>query len=341
MPRTFYKLVEKWDKKVGARNFESSCWTSTTVDKREPIHNVAYLMSEKLRLHSSNMFHKLTELSCDCQGTINQQIWIYDMRQSDNLPKSQADTQRLYGFVERLVKSWFDAQEKDYLLKHCHITTCFFVWYFTKPEFFYKDNVTKQTTRNGIRRVWTPLLLRKMEKTSYENVTTPSSKNKFTNTTDTLLPKQQQHQTKLREEIQQLLSATKLKNTSIDWQDSQRTHMKISECMNTNSGLSIKQNKKLQKMYNDYTTITTKINKTMLKVNKVKRANSRLASNDNDDTIWDSRLGPPGPPTKLIRKSACESEEGVTVPAERHACATNLPDKLLPDEFVPESWEDL
>lgn len=359
LPRTFYKLAEKWDKKVGARNFDSACWTLSSVDNREPIHKVAYLMSEKLGSQPLDMFHKLVALSPDCQGTPSQQVWIYDMRQSDTLPKSQADTQRLYGFVDKLLKSWFDGQERDYLFKNVHIATCFFVWYFTKPNFFYKDNVMKQTTRYGIQRVWTPLLLGKKMKLQKEPVNAPAPKSQLSTTTDALLPKQQQQQEKLRKDIVALLTSTTLSTATLEWDDPRHLHLKISECLaNTDSGLSMKQNKKLQKTYNEYTTITAKINKTLDKIRKVERANAKIAIPPKEP-VWDDRLGPPPiSPPELVRQSACEIyEESPSSPAELPDCAgcangqANqlahvggcLPDELeaAEEEDVPDSWEDL
>lgn len=351
LPRTFYKLADKWDKKVGARNFESKCWTPSSVDTREPIHKVAFIMSEKLGC----MFHKLNELSAECQWSSCGQIWIYDMRQSDSLPKSQTDSQRLYRFVEALLRSWFAGEERDYLLKNVHIATCFFVWYFTKPNFFFKDNVTKQTTRHGIQRMWTPLLLGKKTKIQREPVSNSTARP--VTTTDTLLPKQQVQQAKLRKDIQEMVSSTTLAHTSLEWEDSRRLHLKVSECLaNTESGLSIKQNKKLQKIYNEYTTITTKINKTMNKINKVQRANAKIVMQQKE-SAWDDELGPPPiSPPELIRQSACDLyEESSAKLPDCPGCANGQANQLahvggcLPDELdaseeeecVPDSWEDL
>ena len=348
LPRTFYKLTDKWDKKVGAMNYESKCWTMSSVDNRDPIHKVAYLMSEKLGSQPLDMFHKLVALSPDCQGTPSQQVWIYDMRQSDTLPKSQADTQRLYGFVDKLLKSWFDGQERNYLFQNVHIATCFFVWYFTKPNFFYKDNVMKQTTRYGIQRVWTPLLLgKKMKLQAPANASAPKSQ--LSTTTDALLPKQLQQQAKCQKDIVALLDFTTLSNTSLEWEDPHRLHLKLSECMaNTDSGLSIKQNKKLQKIYHEYTTVTTKINKTMEKINKAQRANARIVT-QKKEPVWARELGtPPASPTVLIRQSArvrvcmgCSTGQANQL-AHMGGC---LPDELEAaeeeEDDVPDSWEDL
>jgi hypothetical protein len=374
LPRTFYKLADKWDKKVGARNFDSACWTLSSLDAKDPIHRVAYMMSqvlrrEHVRMHShdsttladrfselAKCFRQESNVSVECQLSSTGQVWIYDMRHSDSLPKSQTDTERLYRFVRVLISQWFNAEEEWYLDKNIHIAVCFFVWYLTKPNFFYKDNVTKQTTRYGIQRVWTPLLLGKKMKLQKEPVNAPAPKSQFSNTTDALLPKQQQQQGKLRKDIVALVASTTLSTASLEWDDPRHLHHKISECLaNTDSGLSIKQNKKLQKTYNEYTTITAKINKTMGKIHKVERANAKIVIQPKEP-VWDAELGsPPMSPPELIRKSACEGEP--SSPVECPGCATGqanqlahmggcLPDELAADtlggeEDVPDSWEDL
>jgi len=126
---------------------------------------------------------------------------------------------------------------------------------------------------------------------------------------------------------------------------------------NTDSGLSIKQNKKLQKIYHEYTTVTTKINKSMEKINKAQRANAKIVTQQKEP-VWACELGtPPACPTVLIRQSACEAEPcSPTELPECLGCSTGQANQLahmggcLPDELeaaeeeeddVPDSWEDL
>lgn len=356
LPRTFYKLAEKWDKKVGTRNFESDCWTSASCDLRDPIYKVASMMSPKLGDMTCDSMKGV--LPTDCAKTPDDQLWIYDMRQSDSLPKTQDDSKRLYKYVKALVMFAFDTKEAHYLLDHSHITTCFFVWYFTKPNFFFKDKVTRQTTRNGIQRVWTPILVNKQPKHQPQPIARSSPK--IATTTDALLPKQQQQQAKHQKDIMVVLnSATELQNENIEWKDPLRLHLQVSGVIaNSDSGLSIKQNKKLQKLYNDYTTVTTKINKTLSKINNVERANAKIAFvPPNSTATGHDELGtPPSSPPTLYRQSACElgyEEQGNTA-IECCGCATNQPNQAahmggcLPDELeygaeeeVPDSWEDL
>ncbi len=357
LPRTFRKLAEKWDKKVGSRNFESKCWTLATTDSRDPIQRVALLMSVELGKYSGTSVQRFNQLSVECVTTEVGQIWLYDMRQSgDSLPKSQDDAQRLYGVVRAVISRWFNVEDQFYLEKNIHIAVCFFVWYYTKPNFFYNDNVTRQTTRKGIQRVWTPLFVGKRPKLQSEPKLTPTSKNRFVNTTDALLPKQQQQQENLRKDIQALITSTTLVKAGLDWQDSHSLHGQISEILvNTDSGLSIKQNKKLQNKYNEYVTLSTKIKRSTDKIRKAKLANSKIVVSPKE-SVWVSELGsPPDSPPELVRATADQLgyvEDNVSVtPSECMGCSTCQPNQsahmggCLPDEFddaeVPDSWEDL
>lgn len=296
-PRTFYRLADKWNKKVGARNFESNCWTTVSCDMSDPIYKVASLMSEKLKNVTPD---DIEEVSADCIRAPNGQVWVYDMRQSDSLPKTLQDSQRLYEYVRLLVTRQFTPGDLGYLMDHSHITACFFVWYFTKPDFFFKDRIIKQTTRSGIQRVWVPVLCSKKPVRHMIPGTTMQPP-KVSTTSDTLLPKQRRQQAKLQSDIQALLSsAAESRNVSIEWSDPMRRHLYISGFIaNSGSGLSNKQTKKLQKMYNDYVTLTSKINKALDKIDKVERDNIRSAytlpkpiASARDETDLSS-----GPPT--------------------------------------------
>lgn len=356
LPRTFHKLAEKWDKKVGSRNFESKCWTPATTDSQDPIQRVALLMSAELGKYSGTSVQRFSELSVESAATATGQIWLYDMRQSgDSLPKSQDDTQRLYGVVRAVISQWFNAEDQFYLEKNIHIAVSFFVWYYNKPNFFYNDNVTRQTTRKGIQRVWTPLFVGKRPKLQSEPKPAPTSKSRFASTTDALLPKQQQQQENLRKEIQALITSTALLKSGLDWEDSRRLHGQISEVLvNTDSGLSIKQNKKLQNKYNEYITLSSKIKKTTDKIRKVELANSKIVV-PQKEPVWDDRLGsPPDSPPQLVRQMADflgYVRDDSAAASECVGCNTSQPNQLahmggcLPDEFdndeVPDSWEDL
>ena len=339
LPRTFYKLAPRWAGKVcelGSRELVlKKNWSS-----KEPIYKIAYMMAGMFA-STENIAEQIRNLSSEVIfNSETGQIWIYEHRQSDSLPKSTADSQRLYGLVRVLVTKLFDRNEANYLLEHKHITTCFFVWYFTTPDVFYKDNVIKQTTRNGIQRIWTPLILdKKPKKESVKSV--PKKDVKLATTTDPLLPKQQSQQAQLRQDIQDLIANSS--SASIEWDDPLRVHAAVSECLAGGTELSIKQTKKLQNRYNDYIKLTEKINKTLGKIRKVEAANAKLAPAApptlNSASEPDELDPMPDSNPELIRRNACSG------------CATNQANQLahmggcLPDEDeedeVPDSWEDL
>lgn len=345
-PRTFYKLTKTWDLKTGNRTSQDAIWTTTSTSKNDPISMIPAIMSIKFG-EITDMLGAFTEIN----GLIVQgdQVWIYNMRKSDVLPKSPTDLERIYAFVGAAVRRWFNIDEGDYLIKHIHITASFFVWYFTKPNFFHKDKIMKQTTRNGIQRVWSPFFLEKEPKTTSTNHTTRAiePKRQPMTTTDALLPKQLTEQEKIKKNINKIISDSDM--NEINWEDSRTLHISISEAIaDEERKLSIKQTKKLQNLYNDYTKITSKINETNRKRAKVELANSKIAI----EPVIDDELGPPpDEPPKLTRQLAqFEDEECVgciqNQPNQSAHIGGCLPDPIddlieAEDDDVPDSWEDL
>jgi hypothetical protein len=365
-PRTFYKLAPKWEAALvvgrGAGKLSNEMSIKKNCSTNEPIYKIASLMAEKFT-STENIVEEMREVSNKVIfNSEAEQMWIYDHRQSDSLPKSNTDLTRVYQFVRALVTKLFGRDDAYYMLeKHGHITACFFVWYFTTPNVFYKDKVIKQTTRNGIQRIWTPLILDKKPKVSA--VQSVSKKVvKSGNTTDTLLPKQQNQQSQLRKEIESLLKMGN-SSVSIDWDEQHSVHLVVSKFLTGVNELSINQTKKLQKLYNEYTKLTDKINKTLDKIRKVELENSKklvglVSQVELIREEWEDELGtPPNSPPRLVRQSACDNyEEPPSSPAELPdcpGCANGQPNQLahmggcLPEPLendedeVPESWEDL
>lgn len=341
-PRTFYRLSKTWDAKTGTRTFKDPIWSITSSTKNEPISMIPAMMTKQLG-NLPDMMVAFEQVGL--MERRGDQVWIYDMRQSDVLPKSTSDLERLYSFVQAAIPTWFSKSDADYLLNHSHIAVCFFVWYFTKPNFFFKDKVMKQTTRHGIQRVWSPFFLIKQPKLVISQAPSRAdSKQQLMTTTDVLLPKQQGEQEKLRTNIAKIISDSG--GDSIDWEDPRRIHLAISEAIaNEDKNFSIKQTKKLQNLYNDYTKITSKINDTLRKRAKVEFANSKIAKAAAIESAEDDLGPPPDSPPILIRQSASLGEEGWCV-----GCDQNQPNQqaheggCLPDPIdddVPDSWEDL
>ena len=365
-PRTFFKLTSSWERKAMLRNSTQNIWSNPGVSSKEPVLYIPCVLSGFFEKLSDNMARCLSEIQPTVTREVGNQVWIYNMRASDPVPRTIQDERKLYSFVRTMLKSWCEHNTFDYMEKNIHICVCFFVWYFTKPDFFYSDKVIRQTTRNGIQRVWTSVLIGKEPVSSPARmlVQTPL-RNQSSITTDTLLPKQQQQQEKLKKDIQRMFSSTTLVHTSLNWEDSRNLHLKISECMtNSNSGLSINQNKKLQKLYNEYTTLSTKINKSLDKIRKVERANAKIVSQTQAaGAVWIDELGTPPPIAVLRRHDAVE--DYVEIVDEAHqdfnmttvapptcwGCDNSQPNQqahmggCLPDDIdgddVPDSWEDL
>lgn len=354
LPRTFVKLASTWDKKAGKRTAGQGIWSSGNpeMSRKFPVQYIPCVLSmlfERTRTESiSECMGKIHTTETVVQGN---QIWIYSSRNSDSLPRTIQDEQKLYAFVKTLISSWCERDTYLYMEKNIHICVCFFVWYFTKPNFFFIDKVIKQTTRNGIQRIWTPLLLGKKPK-EIVNSSGGGVKIIIPITSDAMLPKQQQNQEKLCGDIENIVLIVTGK--SVDWGDATLAHMQISECLNSGSShMSTKQNKKLLKLYNDYNTITNKIKKTLEKIRKGESAKSKQAGSQAIAEAWVPELGTPPSSPQLLRGTFSDGlgmAEEITRTSECCGCETNQPNQLahmdiggcLSDfDDVPESWEDL
>lgn len=324
-PRTFYNLASSWDAHVGTmtseqcRNFNVS---------RSNNNNVAQLLHLEFMVRGTNIINELQTLwspSSGCQF-YNDSFWIYNMRSSDTLPRSPHDLGRLYRFVRVAIGKWFSRSDQLFMEQHIHVAVCFFLWYITKPHFFFKDKVTKQTTRHGIQRVWTPLLLAREVRFQTPRA---QKQNTLGSTTNAQLPKQQKDQENLKEAMQRITGAT------FEWEDSISLHLKMSEFLSGNQ-LNINQVKKLQKHYNDYRVVTDKIIKTLQKIRKVEAANAKITPS-KPQSVQE-------PPTPC---SGCaEDQPNQQAHMGPGGCLDDTPDWLkndgeANDEDVPDSWEDL
>lgn len=327
-PRTFYKLSTAWDAKTGTRTFKDFIWSIPSSAKNDPISMIPAMMTDKLG-KMPDMMAAFEQVGL--MERRNDQVWIYDMRQSDILPKSASDLGRLYSFANSAIRVWFNRSDADYLLKHSHISTCFIVWYFTKPNFFFKDKVMKQTTRNGIQRIWTPFFIARQPKLVSPTPAPRSGSNRSAiTTTDAMLPKQQVEQEKIRASIAKIFDDAG--GVPFGWDDPRNVHRNISGAIaNDDRIFSIKQTKKLQNFYNEYTKITSKIEETMRKRAKAEIVNSRIANHTQS-------LG--GEPT-LSPTSPGAAEETVESGVGDEPVEAVSPSLHPPEEEVVDSWEDL
>ena len=312
-PRTFYNLASSWDAHVGTMTFEQC---SNFNGYGSINSDVAQLLHLEFIRRGPNIINDLQTLwlsSSECQF-YNDSFWIYNMRSSDILPRSSHDLARLYRFVRLAIGQWFSRSDQLLLEQHIHVAVCFFLWYITKPHFFFKDKVTKQTTRHGIQRVWTPLLLAKEVRFQTPRV---QKQNTLGSSTNAQLPKQQKDQQSLKEAMERITS------TTFEWEDSISLHLKMSKFLSGNQ-LNINQTKKLQKHYNDYKVLTNKINKTLQKIRKVEAANAKIASASSNTA------------------EEHQAEDTFVDDINCSDCAQNAANQLADEDgCVPDSWEDL
>lgn len=305
LPRTFSRLSQTWGTKTGSRSSQTMKFGNG--DLREPILQVADLMNTKFNEHSQGMLAELAKLPA---AKVNDSgIWVYTMRPSDYLPKSTAESERLYAFVRTLINRWFaDSSVKQYLENNIHISVCFFIWYFTTPHYFYATKEIRHTTRKGVQRQWNTILLAKEPKQQAKpTLSLATQEPKVRKTTNTQLPKQRQDQDRLRREIAELIHS-EYPDCHLEWSDPTRIHLRISECTtNFNSDYYItgKKQKKIHKLYQDYTAVTNKVNKALERERLITESNHKLAKPTitipNTTQAWDANLGTPPSPPELKR----------------------------------------
>ena len=189
----------------------------------------------------------------------------------------------------------------------------------------------KQTTRNGIQRVWTPFFIAKQPKVVSQAPTPRAdSKRSVITTTDAMLPRQLGEQEKMRASIAKIFKDAGGKLFA--WDDPLDVHRNISGAIaNDDRIFSIKQTKKLQNLYNEYTKITTKIDETMRKRAKAEFVNSKIINQTQS----------PGGEPALSPTSSGAAEETVESGVGDEPVEAVSPCLQDPEVEVVDSWEDL
>ena len=340
LPNTFNKLTTFWNGKIGNRDHTANIFYNTSAN--EPKTHVPFLlMSAFNRIHTEHgdmvSVFKNTNPSAIKVDNDQESVWVYTMRHSDALPRTTQDMECVFAFVRMFMEKHLDSESNVYLMKHINITVCFFIWFFTKPEFFFNKKVVKQTTRGGIKKVWRSILL---VKPPVHIITAASQHKRGVNHQTNILSNLE----KEKETIEQnILSNIKSVHPyfTIQW-DQYDCHNKISETLQYNHAnyVSGKKSKKIQKLYQDYQKINEKI-----KISKKSISSVSIQQNPKPLTInipnhtndWSPCGSPPSPP-KLIRQNATTQCECITSTAN---VETGGPYPLDVDDDVPESWEDL
>ena len=341
IPQTFHKLSSSWDAKVGSRDHTVKIFVRT--NQNEPVQHIpAILMALFNDLHEKSDMIK--EIHATNPGSVkvgddNQTLWLYTMRQSDAMPKNSEELERLYEFVRMFTGKHLDSEAHSYVMKHIHISVSFFVWFFTKKNFYYYTKEIRQTTRGGIQKQWRSILLVRVPVVNItQNASVPKVRGDIHQ--KAILVKLEEEQRKLKADITKVISST----CKADFDDEHELHKTISQCMASGSKTFVgnKQSKKLQKIYNEYMKVTEKVKKTRKSVSQIEVANKKTAltivvPETND---WGGLGEPPSPP-KLIRQNAdCLGYSIiVTTQVAEESFDTSIPEPL--DDEPPESWEDL
>lgn len=350
MARTFKTLDSYWKTKSGRRDHTVSIFNNTTPN--EPKSHIPFLLINLFnKLHKEhgdfvtlfkNVNPSNVKLSHD-----NSAIWIYSMRQSDALPKTTEDTCQLYAFVRIFLEQHLYTNTYAYMMKHINIAVYFFIWFFTTPDFFYNKTEIKQTTRNGVRKVWRSILLIKSP-TAPINNSASNHINGVQHQNNILSKLESQKQNIISNINNIIISVHPQLYPYLDWDDDIKTRMFIAETMQIKHKHYIngKKQKKIQKLYQDLQKINDKI-KTSNKSIRKEHKNIPLTIKTPDINSYDwGDFGPPPEPPKLVRQyaqipgiettiwsSSEGSDDELDIPLPIHT-----PNK---DDDVPDSWEDL
>ena len=341
MPQTFRKLSSSWDAKVGSRDHTAKIFVGTS--QNDPIQHIpAILMALFNDLHEKS--DMINEIQATNPGSVklgddNQTVWLYTMRQTDAMPKNSEELERLYAFVRMFTGNHLDTEAHSYVMKHIHISVSFFVWFFTKKDFYYYTKEIRQTTRRGIQKQWRSILLVRVPIVNItQNASVPKARGDIHQ--KAILVKLEEEQTKLKKDITKVIPSI----CKVDFDDERELHNTISQCMASNSKTFVgnKQSKKLQKIYYEYMKVTEKVKKTRKSVSHIEVANKKTTLTIVVPETYDwGELGEPPSPPKLIRQNAyyLGYSNFMTTQVAEESFDTSIPEPLYDD--VPDSWEDL
>ena len=134
---TFYKLDKLWTRKRKHFNYERAIFDDDGI----PSNFIPKIIQEQLRethLDSGNIFrYFMNRYSTITKFVFQEQaMYIYDHRQSDYLPKNNAELQKLSDFLHMCIYPLFPRETQKRLKKYHMISCCFVIWFFGTPNFF-------------------------------------------------------------------------------------------------------------------------------------------------------------------------------------------------------------
>lgn len=333
---TFYKVTSIWDKKVGKCNYKNNCFYNNTNNitfQLAMIMNTRFMnVQEYTTNFIGNIEKKCKENNFKNVVFMDESLWFYNQRKGDILPKTQNDHEKMYNFVDFIVSQYFDTQEQFKLRKHMTITCCFFLWYLSKPQYFYTHNRSTYTCRTGKVKPWTcyliqqkPKIVQKKDKKEHNLYKNES------HSVTTSIPKKEKEINDIIDKLEEGLHIS-FKDKSYD----QFTiHGMISKAL-TNSDISTNKLKKYTKLYQTYQLEIKKLNELKNSIQYNIESGNTVELEDGSRITFKQVL-----PKKDKKQLDTHSQLAA---AEEEEEDTPTIDKLQgddDDEFVPDCWEDL
>lgn len=309
--RLFYKLDKIWKKKIENRDFTKTCFKMHHNDISLKVAHLLNERFERLNKQNANIIETLQiDLSQNKDHSIifkNNKMWFYNMRKSDSIPANHIELQKVYSFMHFIIEQYTSGEDKHILQQNMNICTCFLIWYFTTPNYYYLNNHYSYNTKKGKYKIWNEILYKKIPKEQEQKKRKESKNFKQQSHKDTtLLPKQEELVMKMLKYLESELNI-KLEKEEVHVQHARISNMLCEHKIGSNKY------KRMNKYYQDY----------QKEKEKLRKLRNNLAKTSG----------------------GIEKRGGGLIPFKQIATQVTLPIGLKEDshesEEVPDSWEDL
>lgn len=323
----YSRLNKMWLKKSERRDFTSDCFK---VPYNDVVFNTANMLNTlfKEMNNETSILVALNKKWIKYRSTQiydvvfkDNMFWFYDMRKSDSCPRTQNDYERAGNFMDFIIEHFVSNEEdKIYLRKNMNISTSFMIWYFTTPNYYYIDNITKHSCRHGNVKTWKQVLYNKkpkeikhFEKKEY---------NKYKNMSfldESKIPNQQKKVNQMFAHLEKELGVSLIKG------DNYVNHSRISDLLKE-SRLGANKYKRLNKYYQEY----QKENKKLISLVDATKLKKNFVAFEREDgkLVTFKQIRP---------KNEKNTEEAVV---EEVAEVTTATGGAAEEVDVPDDWEN-
>ena len=166
--KTYYRLSPIWERKTIGIESTANPFLNFTSELNLKIAHILNTCLNDINKNSLNLIkqfeikwheHKNSR-NYSIKFESNELFWFYNFRKNDHLPKSENDLARIYNFVEFVIDEFVEENNKSILKKYITISSCFVLWFLTKPKYFFtKNEYTK--IKGKIIKKWSPYLISK------------------------------------------------------------------------------------------------------------------------------------------------------------------------------------